>query len=489
MQLITNIGRAVRQLTNALLSRSALSQVIEGQEGRDIDATCGYPEVVTVADYHTMIARGGIPKRVNSVLPDESWRVPPLVYETADEGEETPFEAAWNALLATTKTNPWHYLHRADVESGKGHYGVLLLGISDGQPLDKPVAVRPENRLIFLRAFSQEHVRIAKYNDDVTSPDYGMPELYHIQFANPNTEASEEATGYFTGPDTDRTVEATTVHASRVLHVADNRTNSEVFGTPRLQEVYNYLLDLKKVAGGSSEMFWQGAQPGYAIETNKDIVNPTLDNESIRQQFDGFRNGLQRYLALEGMTIKSLAPQVADPSNHVMTQLNLICATIGVPLKSFLGSESGQLASETDRDSLNDRLTRRQLNYITPFLVRGFIALVVKAGCLPPPKQVFVDWADLNSMKEKDKAAISMQRVQALLQYVTSGAEKVMPLREFLTKIMYFSPKDADAIIEAVDANDVEYTKELWEQVQEGTGNPSDPTKKTGAAGKRNAQG
>lgn len=482
------IGNAINSVSNALFSRTALSEIVAGQETRDVDTTCGYPEVASVADYFEMIARFGVPGRVNSVLPDESWKVPPLVYETEDESDVTEFEAAWEALFANPNTHPWHFLHRADVESGKGFFGGLLLGIADGQTLDQPVRVRDgkPNRLMFLRVLSQQNMIISKYNTDPTSEEFGMPETYSVMFGNPEVGTGEQWLTGSIGPTAWKKIE---VHASRILHVADNCATSQVFGIPRLQPVYNYLLDLKKVGGGSAEMFWQGASPGWAIETNPTILDPQVDKETLKDEFAGWRNGLQRFIALEGMSIKSLAPQVSDPSNHVKTQLLLICAAIGVPLRAFLGAEAGQLASETDRDNFNDRLTRRQNNYLTPFLIVRFVKKLVAAGVLPEPKQIMVDWADLNSMKEKDKAAISMQRVQALLQYVTSGAETIMPLREFLTKIMYFSSKDADAIVAAVKANPTLYTKELWEHVQAGTGNPSDPTTKTGAAGKRNAQG
>jgi hypothetical protein len=484
----TTVRDAARLLLNSLTSRASLAAAIAGQEGRDIPTTCGYPETLTVADFHAMIDRNGIAARANSVLPDESWRAAPVVYETEGEADVTAFETAWSGLFQNPNTNPWHYLHRADVESGKGYYGVILLGVADGKSLDQPVIPSPDNRLMFLRVFSQSSVRVKRFHTDPTSPNYGQPAEYVIDFATPDAEFPADADETVSIGTEFRETKAT-VHADRILHVADNRTNNEVYGVPRLQTVYNYLLDLTKVAGGSAEMFWQGAQPGYAVETHPGVLDPQVDKESLRDEFAGLRNGLQRYIALENMTVKSLAPQVADPTNHVTTQITLVCTSIGVPLRTFLGSEAGQLASETDKDNFNDRLTRRQNNYLTPMVILPFILRLIDLEVLPKPTKIVIDWADLNSMKEKDKAAISMQRVQALLQYVTSGAETVMPLREFLTKIMYFASADADAIIAAVKSGGEKYTEDLWKQSAEGTGAITDPTKKTGGLGKRNAQG
>lgn len=480
-----------RELLLNAFGRSALATLISGQEARDIDATCGYPEGVTTNDYFEMIDRFGIAKRANSVLPDESWRVPPLVYETEDESEKTPFEVAWDALFQVPGLSPWHYLHRGDVESGKGHFGVVLLGLSDGRPLDEPVVPRAGMKLTFMRVFSQRSARIVKLNEDATSPDFGRPVEYSLTFFDPSISYGPMA--HDTGAGGPGGQYPTTVHASRIIHLADQRESSEVYGVPRLRDVYNYLLDLKKVAGGGAEMFWQGAAPGYAIETNPNVIDPALDKESLKAEFDGFRNGLQRMMALEGMTIKSLAPQVADPTPHGMFLIGLICASVGIPLRTFMGSASGQLSADNDTVDFNNRLTRRQTNYLTPMVVLPFAWRLVDLGVLPRPEKVVVDWQDLNNMSEKDKAAISMHRVQALLQYVTSGAEKVMPLTDFLTKIMYFSPDEAAAILKSVRNNADSFTKEVWDdpvqQAQGGSGGAAGTAAKTGISGKRNAQG
>lgn len=489
------VQNAVKQVQNALFSRSELAaaQNTAGQEGRDIDETCGYRRQLLVDDYQEMYDRFGVAARVVGCFPDESWRRPPAVYEDADEEVVTPFEAAWSRLFQNPDTNPWHYLHRVDVLSGVGHFGVLLLGLGDGRELDRPVKVAAgaPTAVLFLRAFAEGDVRVKSVYTDRREATFGKPEMYQIRLLDPSVSADpandpSDLPAQGDGGDDQSWAD---VHADRVLHVADNRYSSELYGVPRQQQVFNYLLDLKKVGGGSAEMFWQSAAPGYAIETHPSIPDPQMDKESLKEEYANWRNGQQRFIALEGLSIKSLAPQVADPTAHGTFILQLVCATIGFPLRSFLGAEAGQLASETDKDNLNDRLARRQENYLTPYLVRGLVRKLVAAGAVPEPATLYVDWQELTTLKEAAKADISVKRVQALLQYVTSGAELVMPVREFLTRIMYFSTTDAAAIMAAVDAGTEPWTKELWEQVQEGTGNPSDPAAKTGLSGKRNAQG
>jgi hypothetical protein len=82
----------------------------------------------------------------------------------------------------------------------------------------------------------------------------------HLTF-NANDHALE-------GGDVDmRTLD---VYWSRILHVADNRKTSEIFGIPRLQVVYNNVIEVKKISGSSGEMFYKGAY----LDSQKSKIKP-----------------------------------------------------------------------------------------------------------------------------------------------------------------------------------------------------------------------
>src|SRR5207237_4584130 len=161
--------------------------------------------------------------------------------------------------------------HRIDRLSGIGQYGIILLGLDDGQDLSSPAPGldpstgrpdpnrRKETKLNFLRVFDQTIVRVSKINNDPFSPRYQQPDEYAIQFTTPGLASSEIPTP---------TAIENKVHWSRVIHLADNRHSSEVYGVPRMLAVLDYLYDLKKVVGGSAEMFYRGGFPGYSFEVN-----------------------------------------------------------------------------------------------------------------------------------------------------------------------------------------------------------------------------
>lgn len=120
---------------------------------RDLNADCGYPETTRYAakDFQDLFDREPIVNRVIQLYPKECWQVQPSLVEDDDEDVTTPFEAAWDDLGRSLRdgsafedpdANPlWEYLQRADVLSGIGQFGVILLGFGDATngDLTKPL--------------------------------------------------------------------------------------------------------------------------------------------------------------------------------------------------------------------------------------------------------------------------------------------------------------------------------------------------------------
>lgn len=421
--------------------------------GRDLDYECGYPEAPDLYLYRRLYKREGYAKRVVDVWPDESWAIRPEVYETEDD-RTTKFERAWGKLLK--KANVWHYLHRADRMSGLGRFGILLLGFSDGKSLDQPVSGinrrgEPSKKkkkkpieLIYLRPFSEESVEIAEVENDRSNPRYGQPRYYQVRITNPLGFMQDVAT----------TDESVRVHWTRIIHLADNRDCNDLVGMPRMEPVLNRLLDIRKVLAGSAEMFWKGAFPGYSFETVPELVGESVLNEdTIREQFEEYMDGLKRYMAIDGATVKQLSPQVADPTKHIEALVGAIAAALTIPLRIFMGSEAAHLASTQDLGTWNKRVAERQLLYVEPWVIRPFVDRLIMVGVLPMPEEGYcISWRDMNTMSDKDKAQVSLQRAQALMQYVSGKVETVMPLHQFFTLILGLSPEEAESVVTAAES-------------------------------------
>lgn len=449
---------AVREMAlNALtLSRQALSRTL-GDPRRSVEDECGHPrDEPTPAEYQWLFDHDAFANRVVRVLARETWRVQPEVYESEDQNVTTPFEAVWGGLAKGLRggghyrgkrgSPVWEALRRVDELCGVGRYGILLIGLDDGRALDRPADLTPgggptaRRKLLFLRAFPESLAPITRFESDPASPRFGQPVMYSVTFNDPRQ--GHQAAG--------TTTATREVHWTRALHVADNVESSEVFGAPRMRPVYNRLLDLKKLLGGSAEMYWRGAFPGYSWETNPNLGGDADVNiPALRDTMENFFNGLQRYVIGQGMSLKSLAPQVVDPGPQVLAQIEAICVQLAIPRRIFMGSERGELASSQDDAKWDDILVSREDGQVNPREVIPLVERLIDLSVLPAPADGFEsDWPDRSSQTDEQRANIALVRTQAAAAYVSGNVKVLVPPVDYLSRWQGFTEEEAQEMAE-----------------------------------------
>lgn len=420
---------------------------------RDIDDECGYPKIISLDDYYDLYTREPYAARVVEMLPKETWQVVPDLYEN-DDDKPTQFENDWDELGASLgmgmglfeskQANPiWEILQRVDILSGIGEYGVLVIGTNDPQRMDEPFEFKDgkKTEVLYIRAFPQIQAQVIATDTDPKSRRYGYPLRYLITINDPKTSF---------GIGSGMTNNTFVADWTRVIHVADNMQTSPIFGVPRMRPVFNALSDIKKVRGGSGEMYWKGAFNGLFFGTNPQLGGDVvIDEDKFRDDVENFMNGLQRYMAAPGMTANPLQPNISDPTPFIDAQIEAICVKFGFPKRKFLGSERGELASTQDEDDWNGRIRNRQNTYVSPSLAVPFVDRLIAMGALTKPEQYYLDWPDLESQSKSEKAAIAVQLVQAMAQYISSGADALMPPIMFLSRVMPFDDREAEAIVKA----------------------------------------
>lgn len=449
----------VRSIQREIVEANSLGS---GPQRRNLNKECGYPDEVMLQDIVDLYDREGVAKRVVQVYPVETWKTHPEVYEV-DSVEETPFEEANKEFV--DQYNIWSLLERADILSGIGHFGVILLGFNDGakdlrQPMpgftnkdnfDMPSyklksAPKKSYELLYTKCFDQRQVTIMELEKDKTSPRYGRPTIYRI------SSVSIDEQGQVMQASTDDLY----VHWHRIVHLADNLESSDIIGVPRLRTAYNRVHDLLKVIGGSGEMFWKGGFPGLSFEVQPNlqgngITGADFDVAEFREEVERYANGLQRYLRLVGLNAKSLAPQVADPTPHVDAGLDQVCITINCPKRIFLGTESAHLASTQDQKTWSDRINGRRDNYAIPSIVRPFFTRMIVFGVLPFVKKFKVHWRDPEEVDPLVRAQAFEKLVNGISQYVSSGMATLFPPMEFLTELLGYDNALARTIVDAAE--------------------------------------
>lgn len=413
------------------------------------------------------------------------------------EQEGSAFEEAWEQVgkdlcesgyYKGEEGHPvWEYLERADILSGIGRYGVIVLGIDDKKALSEPLTladVKPtmereslgvnaatgeeefktkavyskkdqekgkevSRKLLFLRVLDESQAPITDWDTNQKSTRYGKPLMYSITISGSMNNSSGAAEAASRGAS-DVTDQSSThrVHWTRVVHLADNLKSNESLGLPRMQQVYNRLYDLHKLYGGSAEMFYQGAFGGIVLETHPQLGGDVdIDVEGVRQALANRRTGLQRDLLVPGMHANSLAPTVADPTAHIDAQLQAICIRLGVPKRVFEGSERGELSSNQDIRQWYGKVKKRQNRYNTPKVVVPFINRLIQIGVLPVPEQFYVYWPDVSSVTDLERADIAVKKTEAITKYIQGSCDSAITIRDWWVRIVGVSEEEADQII------------------------------------------
>lgn len=421
---------------------------------RDIYKALGYPQELTFDNFFNRYKRQDIAKAIIDRPVKATWQGALLLIES-NETEETEFEKAWRKLDRELQLKS--RLSRLDRLTGIGRYGVLVLGLDDvgvGGGWSNPVKAGTR-KLLYVRPLSEASAKIVKYEENTANERYGLPLIYEVESTDAKTKTSK----------------VIPIHHSRIIHVTDNPLESDVYGIPRLEPVYNRLMDIEKLAGGDAEMFWRGARPGYAGKLDPEYQATQAFKDALKEQYDEYEHDLRRILVNEGVELKALEQQIADPSAHVDTQLKLISSETGIPVRILSGSERGELASSEDRSEWLSYVQTRREEHAEPCIVRPFVDKLIAYGILPELEDTYtVKWSELFAQSEKMRVDIGKARANAIAEYTRNPmAIEIIPPRVFMEKGLGFSEDEIDwvySVREEEMEEEVEKMKEMQDILQ-----------------------
>lgn len=377
---------------------------------RDLYSALGYKRVLNFEDYWQRFRRHDIAKRVIQLPPSDTWRKAPIVTDDApnDERKDTPFEAAWKQLVELRGV--WHHLHRLDRLSRIGRFGVLLIGVKDGQTLEQPLkqgSLTGPADILFLSPYSERSAKIKSVVTDPSDPRFNLPDVYDVTLGS----------GDF------RTGTQRLVHQSRLIHVAEQLDEDDVYGTPALEGVWNRLDDLEKALGSGAEAAWNIANRGMTAKAQKDYRLEQSDFSTIEDQLEEYTHGQRRTFVSNGFDINPLGGETVDVSPTVNSELDMIAAETGIPKRILIGSERGELASSQDAATWAGAIASRQTNHAEPTILRPFIDRLIFLGALPQPKNgtYSITWRSLFELNDTQKATINDSRARSFAVYRQRG--------------------------------------------------------------------
>ena len=406
----------LRNLATILMERMGLASLMgtrfQGQ--RDYYKTFGYESQITFEHMHQKYLRQGLAARVVDAPAQGLWHTPPTIVSNDKEWND-----AWNRLV--NKHGLWETILRLDKLAGIGRYACLHIAVQGLTDTKRDVTrhrTTYKNKLVevvHMQVYSQPTAKIQEWEDDPTSPQYMRPRKYTIMGFQERKGSMED-----TLPSQAlKRVPINEVHWSQILHLAENCLENPVYGSPRLERVFNDLDDLLKVTGGSAEAFWLTANRGMQLDVDKEMELTPEDAKDLSDEIEEFQNQLRRVIRTRGVKINNLGADVSSPKDTYEVIVSNISGGTGIPRRILIGTEAGQLASEQDRANWAERVEGRRVEFGTPNVIFPLLALLTRLSVLPSPENLTVSviWPDAYKLSPLEYAQQSAQHARSAVNF------------------------------------------------------------------------
>ena len=420
----------MRLMESALVARRNIMNAagITFAGARDTFCALGYKTTLAPADYHARYKRNSVAGRVVEAHPRGTWRGFGELIEVENPKEITPFEQAWDDF--NTRLRVWPTFLRLDILVGLGRYGILLIGAPGAPNTPLPDKLTAE-QIFFLSPFSELDVTIESFENSFTNSRYGLPVEYSIK-----------------GLDLNNATKPMRVHWSRVIHVADGALDTEIYGLPRLERVWNNIDDLEKVVGAGSEAFWLRAHQGYQFDIDKETQLDSEGLDNLETEVDDFVNGIRRAVKTRGVKLQVLGSDVAVFDQNVESIISLISSGTGIPQRILMGSERGQLASQQDRVNWAERVQDRRTEFAGPYIVRALVDRLLERKVFPEPDGYDVRWPQIYDLSDDERAKIANQWATINQRNKDTGGMVLTP-NEIRDRVLGMGPLEKEQVDEA----------------------------------------
>lgn len=393
------------QSASSLLSRFYLATRAGLMFGgkRDLYNVFGYNRVLRPEDLYAKFERQDITARIVNLPVDSTWSAPPeLVASNAR------FNTDWREFLKK-QPNLWATLARADRLLAFGRYSVLVMGLPGDSK--RSVSKAGLDNLSFLQPYGETAAVIKDLVTDTSNPRFGKPKSYEISIANDLMHQSQGTVG-----STNITsIKSITFDESRVIHLAECLLDSNLYGVPRLQQIFNLLDDVLKTSGGAAETFWLIANRGMQVDVDKEMNMGVEDEKALSDELEEFQHQLRRYIRTRGVKVNQLGADPVDPRGAFNILIQLLAGATGIPQRILLGSEAGQLASEQDRANWAQTVEERRKRFAEPLVLRPFVQKLADMGILTQPVDLKFEWPDAFHMSPLETAQMMAQKARAIV--------------------------------------------------------------------------
>lgn len=369
----------------------------------------GYPERPLFMDFYSQYTRNGFAKAGVKRIVEKCWQEFPWLLEKAEPHDETPDEVMFREFAERTQL--WAKLKEVDEMSRVGEYAALIIRFADGkqhnQPVDRQTA--GYNSVFEFIPVYQEQLKVADWNTDETSPDYGDVTMYQFQ----------ESAVWGSSEDY-RVNRSFDVHPDRVLIWSKD---GKPRGESALESGLNDLITLQKIIGAGGEGFWKNARSAPHLKIDQDANLASLAEslgveqdeikDALGEEVEDWQKGFDNVLSTMGMEASLLQVDLPNPEHFVAAPLQSFCASVDTPLRILTGNQQAERASTEDSKEFAQNAMSRVKGYVIPNVNRLLDRLVEKN--VIRNRDWYLDWVDLteSTAEQKLDRAKSMAEINA----------------------------------------------------------------------------
>lgn len=462
-------------------TRDLLSSFLSGSGKRDYYKQFDYPNTKDIHPeaIYSLYKRDPFANRIVKFYPDKIWGSPPNILEISADTAKYGITDFYNKKVAKNKLKQkifnkkvknkkyfnaqevsefeasfgkiskdlclWKRLRSVDRLARLGRYAVLMIGF-EGENIDSlKQPPRTGSRVKYITPFRETAAVIQTWDSDINSERYGYPLYYRI---TPEFEIDGQKVSHV----------SRLVHHSRIIHVpAEDHDENNIFGMPCLLPIWNTLIDLKKVVGGSSETYWQNVAGLISMNIDSDFEPDIEEKKSFIEQLDAIKHNIQKTFFGSGATITHHTLPIPDPSPQFKILIGTLAGQTSIPQRSIIGTERGELASSQDKENTNERARDRQIAYCEPTILRPLIDRFIQFRVLPDVEYQ-VDWKDFHVPTQKEKAETLSATATAIREWVNAGG---MPEKAYeLLGIPYEEEMFDDALDEEIEESNEDLESE-----------------------------
>lgn len=399
----------------------------------------GYPVDIHFNQYYTMYCRNGIARAGIQRPVEKTWRDFPTM-RLGEEDEENEIEKA--VREAFDRIQFWEKLKELDEKSRVHRYAGLIFRVGDGMMLRDPVeqvASGLTGLIEIIPAYSVQ-LTVQEFDENQTSDTYGKPLMYLF------TESAVDENNH------GRTVE---VHHSRV-HIWSE--DSTIYSRPAIEAGFNDLVNIEKINGSGGEGFWKEAKSAPVLNIDKDSSMEGLAQmlgvpiaelpDKMDEVVSDWQKGFDQVLMTQGMDVKKLSMTLPQPAQFLAGPLQSFAASMPIPMKVLLGSQTGERASTEDGKEWLETIQARRKNLVMPHIMR-IIKKLQMMGVFPDGDWR-ADWTDLSEASGEAKTD-KAKKMADINQKTLGTGERVFTIDEIRAEMDYAPMPDDDEMNEDLD--------------------------------------